>query len=158
MVVRAHIHVEHTVRAFITAAAPAPEHVKFSLMDYDATVRLALVLGLNPEFHAALSGLGSLRNKFSHRLDMRIGEEEASNLYKSFGPTAKRVVHKSFERVQKDEPGRHANSFSMLVPRDRLLLCLIALRGGILIELVRALGKLGEVIEKVDQDGSNPRE
>ena len=145
MVVRAHIHTEHTVRAFITAAAPVPEQVKFSAMDFDATVRLALVLGLDAEFQKGLSSLGSLRNKLSHRLDMRIGEEEANNLYESLGPVTKRVVHHSFARVRNDEPGKHTDTFTKLVPRDRLLLCLIALRGGILIEVVRVLGKLDEL-------------
>jgi hypothetical protein len=148
MVVRTHIHVEHTVRAFITAAAPAPDQVKFGLMDYDATVRLALVLGLNIEFQNGLSGLGSLRNKFSHRLNMRIGEEEAKNLYQALGPTSKRVVHHSFSSLQAQSPGKHAKTFGALPARDRLMLSLVSLRGGIIIELVRVLGKLDEVYEK----------
>jgi hypothetical protein len=157
MVVRAHIHVEHTVRTFITAAAPAPTHVKFSAMDYDATVRLALVLGLNSEFQGALGALGALRNKFSHRLDTRIGEEEANNLYAALGAVAKRVVQQSYQQVQRDEPGKHVDTFKNLVPRDRLLLCLIALRGGILIEVVRALGKLDEISSKSLGPVNNPK-
>lgn len=50
MVVRAHIHIEHELRGLITAAAPKPDQVKFSEMDFDATIRLALILGLHPEF------------------------------------------------------------------------------------------------------------
>src|SRR6478736_2632080 len=145
MVVRAHIHIEHELRSFIQAAAPAPQHLKFSEMDFDATVRLAMVLGLHAEFQRPLMHLGSLRNKFSHRLDMKIGDEEANNFYEALGPGAKRAAQHSFAQVQKDEPGKHPNNFRKLPAKDRLLVSLISLRGGILIELVRVLGKLDEV-------------
>src|SRR4051794_34636526 len=145
MVVRAHIHIEHEVRSFIKAAAPAPQHLKFCEMDFDATVRLATVLGLHAEYQRPLMHLGSLRNKFSHRLDMKIGDEEANNFYEALGPDAKQAAQHSFAQIQKDEPGKHPNNFRKLPPKDRLLFSLVSLRGGVLIELVRVLGKLDKL-------------
>jgi hypothetical protein len=100
IVVRAHIHIEHELQNFITAVAPNPEEVKFSDMDFEATVRLALILGLHAEFKSALNGVGRLRNKLSHRLNMTLGNEEATNLYNSLGPQAKEVVHSSYEKLR----------------------------------------------------------
>jgi hypothetical protein len=71
--------------------------------------------------------------------------------------TAERGVHQSFSRIRNEEPGKHADTFTKLVPRDRLLLCLISLRGGIMIEVVRALGRLDEVYEKANRPVYNPK-
>jgi hypothetical protein len=81
MVVRAHIVIEHELEEFVRFAAPRPSQVKFSEMDYDAKVRLALVLGLDENLKPALNAAGSLRNKFSHRLEMKLGEQEVKNLF-----------------------------------------------------------------------------
>lgn len=43
MVVRAHIVIEHELEEFVRLAAPEPSQVKFSEMDFDGKVRLALV-------------------------------------------------------------------------------------------------------------------
>jgi hypothetical protein len=89
-VVRAHIYIKHELRDFIFFAAPSPAHLKgFDDMEFSEKVRLALVLGLNAELKPALNAAGKLRNKFAHRLDMKIGEEEAKNLISQFSPQAK---------------------------------------------------------------------
>jgi hypothetical protein len=87
-IVRAHIHIEHELQEFIFFAAPNPTQLKNS-MEYSERVQLALVLGLNAELKPALTAAGTLRNNFSHRLDMKIGEEEAKNLIATVRPAAK---------------------------------------------------------------------
>ena len=145
MVVRAHIHIEHELREFIRAAAPAPDQFKPSDLDFGGTVRLALILGLDAEFKTPLLHLGSLRNKFAHRLDMRISEEEAKNFWEALGPAAKRAAVGSFESLKVENPDYRMSSLQDFVARDRLMICVISLRGGILLEQVRALGKLKEL-------------
>jgi hypothetical protein len=89
-VVRAHIHIEHELQELIFLAAPRPDHIKrFENMEFFEKVQLALVLGLNADLKPALSATGTLRNKFAHRLDMKIGEEEAKNLIATLTPRAK---------------------------------------------------------------------
>jgi hypothetical protein len=78
-IVRAHIHIEHELREVIFLVAPNPMQLKsFDKMEYADKVQLALVLGLNAELKPALNATGNLRNNFSHRLDMKIGEEEVT--------------------------------------------------------------------------------
>jgi hypothetical protein len=80
LVVRAHLHIEHELREFIISAAPSPGQVKATELDFDSTVRLALVLGLDSELKPALNAIGNLRNKFAHRLNMTLGEMLSKNL------------------------------------------------------------------------------
>ena len=87
-IVRAHIHIENELQDFIFFAAPNPTQVK-ERMEYSERVQLALILGLNAELKSALNAAGNLRNKFSHRLDMKIGEDEAKNLISTLAPVAK---------------------------------------------------------------------
>lgn len=96
MVVRAHIVIEHELEEFVRLAAPEPSQVKFSEMDFDGKVRLALVLGLNPELKPALNATGSLRNKFSHRLEMKLGEPEANNLFATLTPDSRKATQKLY--------------------------------------------------------------
>jgi hypothetical protein len=89
-VVRAHIHIEHELQDLIFFAAPKPNQLKsFDKMEFSEKVHLALVLGLNADLKPALTATGTLRNKFAHRLDTRIGEEEAKNLIATLAPSAK---------------------------------------------------------------------
>lgn len=89
-IVRAHIHIEHELQELIFFAAPKPAHLKaFDKMEFSEKVQLALVLGLNAELKPALNAMGNLRNKFSHRLDMKIGEQEVTNLIATFTSSAK---------------------------------------------------------------------
>jgi hypothetical protein len=89
-VIRAHIYIQHELQDFIFFAAPSSDQLKLLKdLDYSGMVGLALVLGLNVELKPALNAIGGLRNRFAHRLDMKIGEEEAKNLVNSLPSQAK---------------------------------------------------------------------
>jgi hypothetical protein len=83
VVLRSHIYIEHELKQYILELAPKPEHIKFSDYEYNGMVVLALALGLSPELKAALSSIGSLRNRFAHKLDMTLTMQEANNIYNS---------------------------------------------------------------------------
>jgi hypothetical protein len=102
MVVRAHIHLENQLQEFILVAAANPHEVKFSEIDFAGTVRLALALGLDPKLKAALNAAGSLRNKFSHRLEMKLGEEEARNLFTTLTPNDANAVQNVYMQLRKN--------------------------------------------------------
>jgi hypothetical protein len=98
-VVRGHIYIEHELQDLIFFAAPNPDQLeRFDDMEFSEKVRLALVLGLNANLKGGLTAVGKLRNKFSHRLDMRLGEEEANNLVASL-PSP---VRRKFRTLLKD--------------------------------------------------------
>jgi hypothetical protein len=104
-VVRAHIHIEHELQGFIFFAAPHPDQLtRFDQMEFSEKVRLALVLGLNSELKPALNAAGNLRNKFSHRLDMKLGEEEAKNLMASLTPSARQRFQAIHQRALSEVP------------------------------------------------------
>jgi hypothetical protein len=89
-VVRAHIHIEHELQDFIFFASPVPDQLKsFDSIQFTDKVQLALLLGLTPDLKAALNATGRLRNKFAHKLDMKIGEDEVKNLVATLTPSAK---------------------------------------------------------------------
>jgi len=98
-VVRAHIYIEHELQDLIFFAAPNPDQLeRFDNMEFSEKVRLALILGLDSNLKAGLTAVGNLRNKFSHRLDMKLGEEEANSLVASL-PSP---VRRKFQTLLKD--------------------------------------------------------
>ncbi len=142
MVVRVHLHIEHELREFVLTAAPQAEHVKFSYLGFDGTCRLALILGLNPDFGPFLRAAGTLRNKFSHRLDTRLGEEEANNLFTACSPTQKDIAHRSFASLKRDHPEKSwPATFAHLSARERIQLLLVSLRAGMIAERLRIMKK-----------------
>ena len=58
-------------------------------LEFSEKVSLALVLGLNADLKSAPSAAGNLRNKFAHRLDMEVLQEDVKNLTATLTPTAK---------------------------------------------------------------------
>lgn len=81
MVIRAHIHLEHELREFIQAAAPQPLEKELAEYNYSRTLRLAMTLGLDPALEGGLIAVGRLRNKFAHRLEMKLTDNEAKLIY-----------------------------------------------------------------------------
>src|ERR1700736_5708404 len=80
-VVRAHLHIEHELSDFIYFAAPNPTEVKeFEKTEFSQRVKLALLLGLDPQLKSGLNAAAKLRNKFAHRLETKVGKEEVRNL------------------------------------------------------------------------------
>ena len=57
--------------------------------EFSEKVSLALVLGLNADLKSAPSAAAKLRNKFAHRLDMEVSQEDVKNLTATLTPTAK---------------------------------------------------------------------
>ena len=61
-------------------------------------------LGLNADLKAALTATGKMRNKFAHRLDMKLGEKEAKDLIAALRPEAKRKWQALFESALSEAP------------------------------------------------------
>jgi hypothetical protein len=138
LVIRAHIHIEHELRNLIEMCAPNAEAATSRRMDFEDTVHLALVLGMKHEFRSELTAIGTLRNKFAHRLGMKIDEEQASNLYQSLRPYAKETISTLYKKTVLQHPssGRPLN-LKKLPPKDRVVLYIISIRAGVLSEVVR---------------------
>lgn len=88
MVVRGHIHIEHWINAFLGLAMPHyPKYEKSISADYETKVLLCCALGLTPDLKTPLTSIGSLRNRFAHRLAYKLTSSDVSDLYASLsGP------------------------------------------------------------------------
>jgi hypothetical protein len=75
----------------ISLAAPDPTHLKklIDRIEFCDKVQFALVLGLKSELASPLRALGTLRNKFSHRLDTKMEEVDVENLIANFSSVAR---------------------------------------------------------------------
>jgi hypothetical protein len=85
-------------------AAPSPSQLKKSEdMEFSEKVQLALILGLNPELKGALNAAGTLRNKFSHKLDMKLTKDHAKDLIGKLTPGIKQQLSKIRKALAADE-------------------------------------------------------
>ena len=137
MIIRAHIHVEHELREFIVAAAPQPAELKLSDYDYASTLKLALALGLKPSLKAGLTSLGTLRNKFAHRLEMKLTEQEARQIYSTLSSEYKADARQAWAATLLKRPntGRPKDMLKT-TPKDLIAVCILMLHSGVILEHV----------------------
>jgi hypothetical protein len=126
MVVRAHIHIEHELHDAIYFGAPSLAHLKCIMdkLEFSEKVSFALVLGLNADLKPALNAAGNLRNKFAHRLDMKLGEEDVKNLVSKLTPSAKQKFHvllKNALTVAAGQPKPSAEAMCYFRTRTQLM-------------------------------------
>jgi hypothetical protein len=127
----AHIIIEHELEEFVRLAAPEPSQLKFSEMDYSAKVKLALVLGLNSDLKPALNAAGSLRNNFSHRLEMKIGEQEAKNLFATLTPNHLKALRGFYPIIFENKGGA---KFQDASARDRVQMFFVMIFSHLFVE------------------------
>jgi hypothetical protein len=134
VVIRAHTYLEHELREFVSAAAPRPDAVKPSEYDYAGTLRLALTLGLDPALEAGLAAVGTLRNKFAHRLDARLTIDVAKQIYEELDVPSKIYTQEKWSAAFLKHPdsGRPSVLFQAK-PVDLLASCMATLFNGIVL-------------------------
>lgn len=93
LVLRTHMEVEAQVDRILTALVVFPDQLEKMHLDYYGKVRLAVVLGVDPEIRATLKQFGTLRNRFAHAPNQLISKGDAKNLYKLLPDWLKRFVH-----------------------------------------------------------------
>lgn len=127
-VVRAHIRLESIVFHFVEALLPASAHIKRMNLDYDGYVSLALALGLDEQYGPSLRAMGSLRNKFAHRISTTLDTSTVNNLYTSLRPEDKQQVQVSFARIRaQHESVQVVTKYSELSPKDQFQLIAVIL-------------------------------
>ncbi|MFH1346538.1 MAG: hypothetical protein ABIL01_35905 [Pseudomonadota bacterium] len=131
MLVRAQAHIEQSLRHFIVAAAPSPQNVGLQRLDFDGTVRLALILGLNAEVKPALKALGVLQGTFARSIDAEFGSQEADNFYNVLSPAMKQVLREVYQEFRVEQ---NLGEFKRQPPARRLVWFLIGIWSAILAE------------------------
>jgi hypothetical protein len=130
-IIRAHIHIEHELRRLIETAIPNPQYLDIDQLSYGIAIRIVTSLGLNPRFKSPLQALGKLRNRFAHKLDMRIAEKDGDDFYQSFSTEDKKIIRDNY-KITREEKKVPNVPFEKLDGRDRITLCLVTLRAALL--------------------------
>jgi hypothetical protein len=137
-VIRAQIHIETLLLRLIEVLVPYPEYLEKMNLDYFQRVQLAIAMGLSPEYAAPLNTLGSIRNRFAHKLDSILTKNDAENLYEALGADDKDTVQKSFERTKTQVSPTPSGKFKDLKPKDQFVLIIVALRAMLLVTISAA--------------------
>jgi hypothetical protein len=125
-VVRSHIRVESTLNSFVAKSVPKPEHLNKLTLDFDKTVSLALVLGLNEDYAKPLRALGNLRNNFAHKPDMHLSKEAVNNLYSQLSSEAKDLAQTTFQNLKKgNESMKQFRKLNDMPPSEQLKIIVI---------------------------------
>ena len=98
-------------------------------LDYSQKVRLAIALGLLPQYESPLLALGTLRNAFAHKPGTSLSKSRVDSLYSSLSAEDKTIVQSSHQRTRKLLKESKVPRFSELRPKDQFILIAVALRG-----------------------------
>ena len=136
-VIRAHIHIESLINEFLELNFTVPAKLEKLDLEFHQKVQLALACGLRPDTEAPLNALATLRNKFAHRLNTKIGSNEANALYSSFTGDDKQIIQGAFQRTNRQLDTKGPKSITKLKPKDQFILMAISLRAIMQIEINR---------------------
>jgi hypothetical protein len=134
VVLRAHIHIEEELVAFITGQGHPKKAVPSK---YAHRVELALKLGLPDEFKKQLAVLGALRNRFAHRANAAIETSDAEKFDAAHEP-GDTVVEYAYNSKLNDSVRKP--SVHDLEPKERVVLHIVTLWAGIAVAAARAKG------------------
>ena len=74
-----------------------------------------------------MNSLGTLRNKFAHRLSTELGKNEVSALYMAFDGDAKQIIQDGYRKVKKEFGMKSPKSVTKLEPRQQFTLIVVAM-------------------------------
>ncbi len=131
VVVRAAIYIESHILRLIEANLD-PVHINKMDLTYLQRVYLAAAIGMEPRLVKPLKALGEIRNKFAHRLDASLSENEAANFYSAFDSVDKQVIQSVYHRTRKVTAKKRPALLKSLPPLERFTLCAAALRSALI--------------------------
>lgn len=130
LVIKAVILIEHQLIKFIEARTAAPKSLEKIALTYADRVHLAAALGLRSDLVRPLLALGTIRNKFAHRLDTSFSKSDADNFHETFPAFDKKAIEHAYAVTITKHGG--PKSVATEEPLKRLVLCVISLRGALL--------------------------
>ena len=137
-VIRSHIRLELLLNELVEHLVPNPEHLKKLNLDYDETITLGLMMGMNSEFGPPLRVMGKLRNAFAHNLNTNLDANVVTSLSKSMNQKLKDQVQASFLRIREsNESIQQFRRFAEVPSRDRFKLIAVSLWASFKVEVIR---------------------
>ncbi len=123
VVVRAHIHIEAGINAFLDIAVPHPSLLP--RLRYEQRVRLACALGLHERWFEPLKLLGDIRNRFGHRLDTILTDAMVSDICNALLKTDLEGFMRGVTAALPDV--KTMDEFRKLSPKRQFILLAVAL-------------------------------
>ena len=131
IVVRSHIIVEQYLNTLIESFVVSVKHFKKIKLDFHATVKLAIALGLNPRFEKPLNALGTLRNDFAHNLRPEISNQDANNLYQTLDGEDKQILQQCLGKTRKKLPEQDIAQYQSLSPKTKYIVNVTVICGAL---------------------------
>ena len=125
MVVRAHIHIEASIRDFLRQVVPHPDLLP--RLTYEARLRVACALGMNADHFQALKALGDIRNSFGHNLEASLTDAIVNDLFARLPEYAKEGTIGAYGQMIGDDASAHSK-FQKLSARDKFVLIAVSLK------------------------------
>lgn len=94
-IARAQIHIQDELKRFVSDRAPSPKHVSRN-MEFEAVVRLALILGLSNDVKQSLTTLKMTSDKLAQMVRPRFDNQDARNFYNTLPPFIKEIIHEEY--------------------------------------------------------------
>ena len=138
-VMRAHLHIEHHMDQLVEAMVVHPPALKRLNLDFAGKVHLLEALGVSKELTAPLLGLGSVRNRFAHRLNCKLTKDMMRDFYRSLGKDGKQVMQQSYARLRK--VNHHPKDIWALEPKMVFSLLASTIRIQVLLALKEQTGE-----------------
>jgi hypothetical protein len=123
-VVRAHIHIEARLNLVIEALTRHPKHLPS--LRFEQRAKLAVALGLHERILPALLEFGSIRNAFSHRLDVTLTDAMVSKLLDAFNLHDRETIIQAHELTVAQVPDEAMPTFEKADARLRFIMMAIA--------------------------------
>jgi hypothetical protein len=141
LVIRAHIHIEHELIEFIKSRLSPPSALDAISLNYAGRVRLAMHLGPEAERKAALTFIGTLRNRFAHQPDSAIEEKDAADFEHALGSESKSALEYAYPGAQAKVGTKSWNgSLLQTAPKDRIALYFIVFWAAIAVSAAKSKG------------------
>jgi hypothetical protein len=146
VVIKAALYIEHQLIGLIEDCVTHVDHLNQMQLDYHGRLQLAAALGLRPSLVPPLKNLGTIRNRFAHRLDAQLTSNEVNVLHQAFDGDDRSIIEQIYQRTRRMMERRRPARFSSLPALERFTLCATTLRGALIVARAQARTSAAERI------------
>lgn len=147
MIIRGTIAIESELRAILELMLMRPGALDGADLEYSQQVTLSYAMGIDAELLKPLQALGTLRNKFAHKIMPEIDKNTINNFIKTMGKRERDLVRGQYgmPRDKSEERGETDPPFDELSPTSKFAYCIIVLRAALIVSKGRLIksGALG---------------
>jgi hypothetical protein len=118
-VIRAHLYIEAELNNYLEACFSNPKYLNKLELPYEKSVVLAIACGLHERLEKPLKAIGTLRNKFAHRIGFTLDKSTVNSLVDTLDLGTKNAMLRSYERTKQHPEVNLTCAFDLLEPKDK---------------------------------------